>query len=136
MCRATGGVLQQPASARRVQPRAFPAETGGVTHPGKPIISLLVDDPRYDERIDAFVISLGERVDAFQDAELASDLDLLRKLGAKLAKESDTVGYPALAAAGRRVALACDDGPESIHKAVMDLTELGQRARRGHRSSA
>jgi len=107
-----------------------------VTHPGKPIVSLLVDDPRYDERIDAFVISLGERIDVFQDAELASDHDLLRSLGAKLAKEADALGYPALAAAGRRIALACDDGPESIHKAVIDLTELAQRARRGHRSSA
>ena len=104
--------------------------------PAKPIVSLLVDDPAYDERIDAFVISLGERVDEFQDAELASAFESLRQLCRTLAEQAHELGYPALAAAARRIELACDDGPEAIHKAVVDLTEVGQRVRRGHRSSA
>ena len=108
-----------------------------MTQPTKPIVSLLVDDPAYDEPIDAFVVSLGERVDALQDAELAGDPDLLRALAAALSAQSEGLGYPALAAAARRVEIACDDdGPEAIHKAVVDLTDLGQRVRRGHRSSA
>jgi HPt (histidine-containing phosphotransfer) domain-containing protein len=107
-----------------------------VAHPTKSIVSLFADDPSFDERIDAFVIALGEKIDELQDAELAADPEPLRTLAASLAGTSETLGYPALVAAARRVSLACDDGPESIHKAVVDLTELGQRVRRGHRSSA
>ncbi|MGI9430900.1 MAG: hypothetical protein ACR2PQ_01715 [Myxococcota bacterium] len=107
-----------------------------MTHPNKPIVSLLVEDPAFDERIDSFVIALGERVDSFQDAELASDLELVRSLSQSLANEARELGYPALTAAARRVELGCDDGPEAIHKAIVELTDLGQRVRRGHRSSA
>lgn len=107
-----------------------------MTNPPKPILSLLGDNPAFDERIDAFVIALGERVDEFQDAELAGGLDRVRALSRSLASEAGELGYPALTAAARRVELSCDDGPEAIHKAIVDLTELAQRVRRGHRSAA
>ena len=103
----------------------------------KPIVSLHVEDPSFEERIDRFVVGLAERVDGFQDAEAAGNRALLRDLAAALATEADEIGYPALVEAGRRIEEACaDPSAEALHKSVLDLTELSQRVRRGHRSAA
>jgi HPt (histidine-containing phosphotransfer) domain-containing protein len=103
----------------------------------KPIVSTRADDPDLDERIDRFVVRLAERVDAFQDAEASRALDALRALAASLAEDASALGYPLLVAAARRIADACDEGaPEALRKSVVDLTELSQRVRRGHRSAA
>jgi hypothetical protein len=103
----------------------------------KPIVSLYVEDPTFEERIDRFVVGLAERVDAFQDAEAASDRAQLQSLAAALAAEAEEIGYPAVAEAGRRIEQACSDpSADALHKSVLDLTELSQRVRRGHRSAA
>jgi HPt (histidine-containing phosphotransfer) domain-containing protein len=103
----------------------------------KAIVSTRADDPDLDERIDRFVVELAERVDAFQDAEAARDPRALGALAAALAADASALGYPLLVAAAERIAQACGEGvPELLRKGVEDLTELSQRVRRGHRSSA
>jgi hypothetical protein len=108
-----------------------------VEAPPKPILSRYAEDPSYDERIDRFVVGLGERIDAFQDAESQSDRSALATLAATLQSDADALGYAPLAAAADRVALACaEPGNEGLRKSVFDLTEITQRVRRGHRSAA
>jgi hypothetical protein len=103
----------------------------------KPIVSTRAEDPDFDERIDRFVVSLGERVDALQDAESAGDRAKLQALAAALREEASELGYPPLADAAARVDLACgEQGMETLRKSVFDLTEVSQRVRRGHRSAA
>jgi hypothetical protein len=105
--------------------------------PAKPIVSTRAEDPECEERIDAFVVDLGERVDQLQDADLAGDREALVRLAALLGAEAEELGYPALVAATVRVRDAGrEEGAEGVHKAVRDLTEVSQRIRRGHRSSA
>jgi len=105
--------------------------------PPKPIISHFAADPELEERIDAFVIQLGERVDLLQDVEIDGDLALLRELSEKFAAESRELGYQPLAEAADRVATAClEQSPEAARKSLTDLTEVSQRVRRGHSSSA
>ncbi len=105
--------------------------------PPKPIRSLRESDPEIEERLDGFIATLGERIDHLQDAEAAGEMDGLRTLGMELARDGDAMGYPALVAAVQRVIEASGDAqPEATHKALVDLTELAQRVRRGHRSAA
>jgi hypothetical protein len=103
----------------------------------KPIVSTRADDPDLDEDIDRFVVHLAERVDAFQDAEAARDRSALLALSSALAQDAEALGYPLLVLAARRIADACgEDVPQALRKSVVDLTELSQRVRRGHRSAA
>jgi biotin carboxylase len=103
----------------------------------KPVVSLRAEDPAFEERIDRFVLELAERIDAFQDAESERDGRALLDLAEALGRDAEALGYPSLAAAALRVAEACaEPGSDALHKTVEDLTELGQRVRRGHRSAA
>lgn len=105
--------------------------------PGKPIRSLHEDDPELEERIDAFVVRLGEIVDLFQDTEAAGKFAALQGLAGELAEHSDALGYPALGDASRSVEDACREASaEAVHKRVADLTAIAQRIRMGHRSAA
>lgn len=109
----------------------------GVEKPPKPLVSTRADDPELEERLDAFVVGLGERVDALQDAEAAGNHALLARLARDLANVAEELGYPPMGEVAMRVAAAGREGsPEATHKAVFELTELAQRIRRGHRSSA
>lgn len=95
------------------------------------------DDPEIELQIDAFVVRLGETVDALQDAEAAGRLDALRQQAEALLTRTRELGYESLADAARRIGEACDDAnPVAAHKAVEDFTELSKRVRRGHRSAA
>jgi hypothetical protein len=85
------------------------------------------DDPAIELQIDAFVVGLGETVDALQDAEAAGQLDALRRQAEALATRTRELGYESLADAAN---------PVAAHKAVADFTELSKRVRRGHRSAA
>jgi hypothetical protein len=95
------------------------------------------DDPEVELQIDAFVVRLGETVDALQDAEAAGRMDTLRELADALEKRTRELGYELLSEVARQLREACDDpNPVAAHKAVVDFTELSKRVRRGHRSAA
>lgn len=105
--------------------------------PAPPLLSERADDPDFEERIDAFVVRLGETVDELQDAEAEGDGAALAKRAEALGCEAETLGYPPLAEAARRVAEAAHGAAlEAAHKHVAEVTELAQRIRRGHRSAA
>ena len=103
----------------------------------KPIVSTRSDDPDVEERIDAFVFALGDRIDGLQELELEGRFPPLREEALAFGAEAAELGYGPLADAAERIAAACDErNPESVHKAVADLTELSKRARSGHRGAA
>jgi hypothetical protein len=109
----------------------------GLERPPKPLVSTRAHDPDVEERLDTFVVGLGETVDALQDAEAAGDHGLLARLAADLARVAEELGYPPMAEVASRVVAACQEAsPEAAHKAIWNLTELAQRIRRGHRSAA
>ena len=94
-------------------------------------------DPEVELQIDAFVVGLGETVDALQDAEATGDLAALRRLAEPLIQRALELGYESLAEVVREIAEAVrDPSPDAAHKAVESFTELAKRVRRGHRSAA
>jgi hypothetical protein len=108
-----------------------------IKQPAKPIFSSYAADPDLEERIDAFVIQMGERIDLLQDIEIDGDLTLLHEHSERFAAESHELGYEPLARAAERISAACrEHSPEAARKSLVDLTELSQRVRRGHSSSA
>jgi hypothetical protein len=108
-----------------------------INQPPKPIFSSYAADPELEERIDAFVFQMGERIDMLQDVEIDGDLVLLREVSEKFASESRELGYQPLAQAAERIVAAClERSPEAARKSLIDLTEITQRARRGHSSCA
>ncbi len=109
----------------------------GLERPPNPIVSTRADDPEVEERIDAFVVRLGESLDALQDLETAGDYTGLAERARTLAVQALELGYPPLAEAAERIEAACrEQAPEATHKSVADLTPVVQRIRRGHRSAA
>lgn len=103
----------------------------------RPIRSSLADDPASASTIDAFVIALGERVDAMQDCEAAGQLGQLEGLAGALAADATKAGYPALASCAGGVQRACNEGSGDLaRKGVEELTELARRVRLGHRGAA
>jgi len=102
-----------------------------------PIRSSREHEPDLEPEIDAFVLSLGELVDSFQDAEAAGGVAALRELAARLETRARELGYEPVAASAQRIAGACGErNPEAMRKSVQDLTEVATRVRRGHRSAA
>ena len=79
-----------------------------IERPPKPIFSTYAADPDLDERIDSFVIQMGERIDHLQDIEIDGDLVLLRELSEKFASESRELGYEPLARAAERLPVDID----------------------------
>ncbi len=102
-----------------------------------PIRSTQEDVAELAEELDRFVIALAERIDAIQDAELAETSAAVAELGRSLAIDADRLGYPGLAQASRSVSSAAeDDKSEALQDAIVDLTDVSQRVRRGHRGAA
>lgn len=102
-----------------------------------PIRSTQEDIAELAGDIDLFVIGLAERIDAIQDAELARATARVAKLARRLGAEAERLGYPSMALSANEVALAADhDAIEELQETIIDLTELAQRVRRGHRSAA
>ena len=102
-----------------------------------PIRSTQEDVPELAQAIDRFVIGLAERIDAIQDAELTSAHPEIARLAGLLASESDRLGYPGLALVSRNAISAASDGKrDALQDAVVELTELAQRIRQGHRGAA
>jgi hypothetical protein len=102
----------------------------------RPIYSSLCEDPTMQDAIDSFVVVLAERVDELQDCEARGDLRGLAELATALEREGSRVGYEGLAAcAASARQSAADRNAEETHKALIELTELAQRVRLGHRGS-
>lgn len=102
----------------------------------RPIYSSLCEDPALQDAIDAFVVVLAERVDELQDCEARSDFDRLGQLAVALQEASRRVGYEGLAAcAEAALGAARARSAEETRKAVVELTEIAQRVRLGHRGA-
>ena len=102
-----------------------------------PIYSTLDPESAAGEILDGFVFALAERVDALQDAEYDSDLAHLGVLAIELSQAANEAGYPALVQIAQQIARSCvEDKPEEAQSALVALTELSQRVRKGHRGSA
>jgi hypothetical protein len=102
-----------------------------------PIRSTQEDVPELVQAIDRFVIGLAERIDAIQDAELAGTPAEVARLAGGLASDADRLCYPGLALVSRNAISAASDGKrDAIQDAVIELTELAQRVRQGHRGAA
>ena len=101
-----------------------------------PLFSTRANHPGVQDTLDDFVMSLGERIDALQDAEIASDLPRMGVLAGELRGAAADHGYEPLAdcAAGVRTACASGDA-EVAHKGLLELTEIAQRVRLGHRGA-
>ena len=102
-----------------------------------PIRSTQEDVSELAEDIDRFVIGLAERIDTIQDAELASSCAEVADLARELSNDSERLGYPDMAQCAKGVAIAAEDAKlDTLQESVIDLTELAQRIRRGHRGAA
>ena len=101
------------------------------------IRSFLEDDPELADDISAFVIRLAEEVDALQDAEASAQWEPLCDIALNLSRNADRCGFPGLSQIARGVARAAEDGkPEDARSGLVDLTEMAQRIRLGHRGAA
>lgn len=102
-----------------------------------PIRSTQEDVSELAEDIDRFVIALAERIDAIQDAELVSDGSEVARLARQLGTDADRLGYPGMAQCAKIVAVAAEDAKtDTLQDAIVELTDIAQRIRRGHRGSA
>jgi hypothetical protein len=102
----------------------------------RPIYSLLVDEQAL-ERLDAFVVELGERIDLIQEAEQAGQLEETAKRASELAVEASAMGLPPLAAAAESVAVSGRTGDaSSTHATIVELTYVVTRVRLGHRGGS
>jgi len=103
----------------------------------KPIFSTRCDDPGASEALDQFVIALAERIDVIQDAEAAGDFTQLSALAGSLATDAEATGYGALATAAHALEAACFSGdPKLARESTIDITEITQRIRLGHKGAA
>ncbi len=103
----------------------------------KPIRSLYENDPDLEDSLDRFILGLGERVDDLQDAVLAQQWAPLIALTTSFLGIAQRLGYPALSEVLREIGSAAEAGDgEGARKSVGELTELAQRIRRGHHTSA
>jgi hypothetical protein len=102
-----------------------------------PIRSTQEDVAELAEELDRFVIALAERIDSIQDAELANCWSDVASLARTLANDAERLGYPGMSQNAKSVAMAAEDAKaEVLQDAIVDVTELGQRIRRGHRGAA
>lgn len=102
-----------------------------------PIRSTQEDVAELAEELDRFVIALAERIDAVQDAELAASWPEVASLARTLANDAERLGYPGMALNAKSVAMAAEDSKvDVVQDAIVDLTDLAQRVRRGHRGAA
>ena len=102
-----------------------------------PLFSTRADDPAMQETLDAFAMGLSERIDGLQDAEIGTDLAKMAALASELEGTAAQLGYGPLAECAAHVKAACSrDDPQAARKGLVDLTELAQRVRLGHRGAA
>ncbi len=102
----------------------------------RPLYSARAEDPALSDAIDRFVLGLAEAVDHLQDAHGAGDYTGLERLGRELAGEADSLGYAPLARLAQAVASsAAQEKHEEARSVLVELTEIAQRVRMGHRGA-
>jgi hypothetical protein len=105
-----------------------------------PIRSTQEDVAELADELDRFVIALAEQIDAIQDAELVGLHAEVSQLTRLLGHDAERLGYPGLSQCAKTVAAAAaaaaDEKTTELQEAVIDLTDLVQRIRRGHRGAA
>jgi hypothetical protein len=101
-----------------------------------PIYSRRADDPAWTDAIDAFVVGLAERIDYLQDAEGSGDFVRVASLSAALRHEAGEVGFEGLAdcAAGVERATRAEK-LDAAYARLVELTDIAQRIRLGHRGA-
>jgi HPt (histidine-containing phosphotransfer) domain-containing protein len=103
----------------------------------KPIYSSRCDDPAAGDAVDRFVVGLAERIDLLQDAEVDGDFARLAELAEGLVVEADSSGFGALAGVAQALESACrGDDPKAAREKLLELTEIAQRIRLGHKGAA
>jgi hypothetical protein len=103
----------------------------------EPIRSLYEDEPDLEDDVDRFVITLAERVDTLQDAELGEAFVELDALADSLANDAQRCGYPTLGDVALQICDACKERKsEALQELLVELTELSRRVRLGHRGAA
>lgn len=107
---------------------------GGLRH--EPIRSEFGDRRDLEERIDAFIVALGEQIDMIQEAECAGDLKVAFHRLRSLCEEARGLGFSPLVEAGRLAAESCEAGDaEAARERIVELTRVVQRVRLGHRGA-
>ena len=101
-----------------------------------PIYSTRGKDPAAEESIEAFVVSLAERIDGLQDADSRGALELLGELAQTLTDDADRQGFGLLARCAEVVvARSRDSDASGAHKDLVELTGIARRVRLGHAGS-
>jgi hypothetical protein len=102
-----------------------------------PIYSVHEEDPDLGESINDFVIGLAERVDALQDLHSLADFTRLALQCVDLGDEARRLGYPLLESVAHAAGDACKAGKQDeSEQALMEMSQLTQRIRQGHRGAA
>ena len=102
----------------------------------RPLLSTRADDPALADAIDRFVLGLAVSVDDLQDAHSAGDWARLARLARELTVDADLLGYAPLARLAEAAAeYATRDKAEEARGILIELTEIAQRIRMGHRGA-
>ncbi len=102
----------------------------------KPIHSSRSAEPEAAEQIEAFVVSLAERVDDLQDAEFKGGLEELAAMAHTLGVDATELGFDLLAASASELERCCQSySVEQVRETLIDLTEIAKRVRMGHRGA-
>ena len=102
----------------------------------KRIYSTLDGEPELEQSIEDFVVTLAERVDRLQDAQLLGDHTSLHKQASELRDEAQRLGYPSLVETAGTLANVCLTGDrEGALERLVTLTEIARSVRRGHRGA-
>ena len=108
-----------------------------MSEPKPPIRSTQQDVIELAGDINRFVISLAERIDQIQDAELAQKSGEVAALAQTLSRDADHLGYPGMAMSAKGVVAAAEYSQmDELQETVIELTEMAQRVRQGHRGAA
>lgn len=109
------------------------------TDAGPPIVSTLAGDAAAHDRLEGFVVALGETIDRMQDLEAAGAFDALADDARRLGSEATVLGFAPLGEAAALIerrclaAVADADASKALRDAVVEITDVARRVRLGHR---
>lgn len=103
----------------------------------------MAGDPELHERLESFVLALGERVDRLQDLESERDWKELEAEARRLGAEALALGFGPLSEVGAEVQRVCVLAQEThplrsdaaVREALLALTDVARRIRLGHRGA-